>query len=312
MPPASQNQVTVAHVGDLHFWSFPANPLLLLNKRLAGVLNLLVGRARKFRQDQAPLLVERLRLMNPDYLLFSGDFTTTSLPAEFDKARAAFHPLAASASIECHAVPGNHDCYIRAELGGVSFAKCLGREFLPETAQSLVQIPPSLALIRLNATTANGLGAYGKITAKHTDFIADSRERLASSFKLAILLCHFPPEDPPGVLRHDRGIQLKDAKPLLDLLASLPMPVLWLHGHHHHRWIYGSPTVRNLTYLNAGAPLMRWRGGEPDLGFHELRWDGAKLSITTHYLASNPAEWRELDVKFPLPGEFIDLQAHRN
>ncbi len=300
-------RLRIAHIGDLHFWHVPLNPFLLLNKRLLGVGNLLVGgRARRFRQELAPSLSSKVAELRFNAVLFSGDFTTTSLATEFQSARNAFSKVAAEAVT--YSVPGNHDCYLPAELDAHTLKASLTESFHPESGISLTLLSPRLGLIQLNATTSNGIGSHGRITTQHIDFLEKQGNWLKSNFNQLILLCHFPAEDPPGVLKHDRGPQLRDADPFLRKLQALGLPVLWLHGHHHHRWIYGSPTVPGLIYLNAGAPLMRRKGRDPDLGFHEIAWHAESLSVKTHFLSTVSDGWSLRDVPTPAAGEYLDLQ----
>ncbi|MCC7392540.1 metallophosphoesterase [Candidatus Sumerlaeota bacterium] len=300
-------KIKFAHIGDLHFWHVPLNPFLLFSKRLLGVGNLLVGgRARRFRKELAPLLAAKLKTLDVLAHLFSGDFSTTSLPHEFEQASHQFSGF--PDHVKFYAVPGNHDCYIPSELSGRAFTQGLTQRFNPETAISLTVLSPQIGLLRINATTSNGLAAHGRITPQHLAFLAQHRERIVRDFGHLIVLCHFPPEDPPGVLKHDRGPQLLSVKPLLEFIAGLPLPVLWLHGHHHYRWLFGSPTVANLTYVNGGAPLMRFAGGAPDLGFHEIEFTENIPIIRTHYRDAHREDWKSVETDLPKSGKFTDLQ----
>ncbi|MCC6545930.1 metallophosphoesterase [Candidatus Sumerlaeota bacterium] len=300
--------IKIAHIGDLHFWHLPRNPFVLLNKRVLGVGNLIVGgRARRFRQELAPQLVARLNDSSFHAHLFSGDFSTTSLHHEFGKAFDHFSSI--PDTIGFYSVPGNHDCYITSELSAPTFSRGLTDRFNPETAISLVELAPQLGLLRINATTSNGLSAHGRITEQHLAFLSQHQETIIRDLKQLIVLCHFPPEDPSGVLRHDRGPQLLNARPFIETLSPLPMPVLWLHGHHHYRWLFGSPTAPNLTYLNGGAPLMRFGGRAPDLGFHEVEFSpDAPVLVRTHYTGAHHKDWKVVENRLPKSGEFIDLQ----
>jgi hypothetical protein len=296
-------------VGDLHFWRVPANPLALLGKRLLGVGNLLVGgRARRFHQHRAPELVSHLAELRPGAVLFSGDFTTTSLPSEFAAARRALAPLE---RIDPRpllvAVPGNHDCYIRRELGARSFSKCFGEPWTIVSGERLLEPAPGLALLAIDATTSNGMDCFGALPQRRLDAIRALLAARAGSLKALWVLCHFPTEEPPGVLPHDRGEQLRGGKDFLAFLGTLPCPVFWLHGHHHYRWVYGSRLSPNVTWVNAGAPMLSRHGAPPLLGFIELSFSAGETTLRAHRRGAT-GEWSALDVPVPATGECVNLE----
>ena len=298
----------VVHIGDLHFWTLPRNPFVLFNKRTLGVGNLILGgRYRRFRQEKHPILVQRLTEVSPDLFLFSGDLSTTAFAAEFKMAASALQPAVIGKS--AFAVPGNHDGYIRRELQARTMKAALEPAIgvIGEHGRIIESIPETL-ILALNATASNGLlGSHGLITSEHLQ-IALAMEKVASaaSIRQVMVLCHFPPETPAPLLKHQRGPQLLNAKPLLEIIARLRKPTLWLHGHDHYRWIYGSPSVPNLHYLNGGAPMMRMFGKAPDLGFHEIKFEPGCATVTTH--SFDGQQWKRRPVSYPAAGEYIDLQ----
>jgi calcineurin-like phosphoesterase family protein len=303
----------IVHVGDLHFWRLPLNPLSYLGKRMLGVGNLIAGRRfLKFRQKLAPELAARLAEVAPDLLAFSGDFTSTAIASEFAAARAALSPAVAAAG-EAIMVPGNHDCYTHRQVLHPRYLRLLPAEFGPTAGVQWRRLGPDSGLIAINATTSNGMGSHGAITPAT---LAAMREQLAAVGRLEnlVILCHFPAEDPPGVLPHDRGPQLRgECEAMLATLAAAPAQRrLWLHGHHHWRWLYGSPRVPGLVYVNAGAPLMRFGGRSPDLGFHELHIEPGQPvdEVTTHWRLTVGEPWRHRTTRLPAKGAFIDLQHH--
>lgn len=301
----------VVHVGDLHFWSLRLGPMDLMGKRLLGWGNLVFGgRKDKFRMEGAERLADRLREAGPDWLLFSGDFSSTSRREEFHRARMRMLPAAREASLTLF-VPGNHDVYTRRELRRRSYADALGEEFRPVLDATGHRSGSGIAVLALNATTSNGIGSHGKLTMRHLEAAEELwKSWREENIRQLLILCHFPPEEPPGVLPHDRGLQLREAQPFLAWLTdSVPVPKLWLHGHHHYRWLYGSPTVPGLTYLNAGAPLLARKGAPPDLGFHEVGFAGRGVPpvVRTHF-RNAAGEWSWRDSQLPDAGKYINLE----
>ncbi|MHC5544227.1 metallophosphoesterase, partial [Singulisphaera rosea] len=77
----------IVHLSDIHVWRYAFNPLRLMNKRAVGMLELVTGRARKFRLERLHEVVARVVGLAPDHILITGDLTTTALPDEFRDAR---------------------------------------------------------------------------------------------------------------------------------------------------------------------------------------------------------------------------------
>jgi 3',5'-cyclic AMP phosphodiesterase CpdA len=302
--------LNLLHIGDLHFWSVPSNPLTLLNKRFLGIGNLLVGgRARKFRKELAPVLIEKACELNPDTALFSGDFTTTSLPQEFEQAKTALSPFVSKENPpRVYTVPGNHDCYLPSEQGAPTFARIMDGFLTLEQKASFRLFPDGIGLFQVNATTWNKLGSYGKISKEHLEVFESEVLPFKEDMKHLLILCHFPGEEPKSLIHHDRGPQLHGSEELLRLLGQVPCKKIWLHGHHHYRWIYTSPNIEGLYHLNAGAPLMRRKAiGRPDFGFHQLKISTHQLDILTHHQDAD-GKWLQQEVSLPEPGKFVDLQ----
>ena len=300
---------TALHVADLHFWRFPRNPMALLGKRILGVGNLALNRARKFHIHRAGVLADRLVELESGWGLFSGDFTTTALTSEYKAARAALSGLEARLPGHMRAVPGNHDRYTGGAIRLRTFESHLGEWCQNGTWPHFSELGDGVWLAGLDATTKNGLtGCFGRLPQGQIDALAAWWAENGSAVRELWLLCHFPAEEPPGVLTHDRGIQLYNSAPLLDFLGRIEIPVLFLHGHHHYRWAYGSSTRPNVVYLNGGAPLMVRQGPHPDLGFTELRRDAGETRLRLHTYDFEQDAWTQADVPTPGPGEYRNLQ----
>ena len=313
--PPTTTPFRAIHLGDLHFSAIPLNPFSYYPKRFLGVANLIVGgRRKKFRTSMGHLLVERLRSLTdkPDTLLFSGDFSSTSLRAEFRQATSLLAPLVAQVPGGAWVVPGNHDCYTRPELGAATFTRELSPHFHAIDGIKLSSLAPGIALLAINATTNNGLlGCHGALSSEANYQLSKILDfALAPDTTDLWILCHFPPEEPTPIVPHVRGQQLRGAEPFLQTLSSLPQRKLWLHGHHHYRWIHTSPTVDGLTYLNAGAPFLRHGKELPDLGYHEIISENGQTRIITHYLNTEGTRWMRVEPDFPAPGQFMDLQKN--
>ena len=59
-PNAEAGRLRIVHLSDIHVWRYTLNPLRLMSKRAVGMVELLAGRARKFRLERLREVVERV------------------------------------------------------------------------------------------------------------------------------------------------------------------------------------------------------------------------------------------------------------
>ncbi len=306
---------TILHVGDLHYWAYAKNPMLYLGKRGLGSANLFLKRSKAFRIELTSVLANRLHAesANAQHLLFSGDFSTTSLPKEFTLAAEAFSPLLKN-TFRAHAVPGNHDRYTARDLLNSNFEKHLLAKLCPmqKPFPFIEHLCPEVACAGFDATTRNGIGSFGFL--KPDDLVALQNwwSENGRTIKQLIVLCHFPPEAPAALLKHNRGQQLRNGEALLGLLKELNIPVLFCQGHYHQRWLWRSELAENVVYLNAGAPLMRSGMENPDLGFFRFNATPQIERVTLVRctdLSEQETTWCEHNFTLPPSGPGIDLRA---
>lgn len=294
----------IAHVGDLHFWSFTFNPVKLLGKRMLGQGNLAVRRWRQFRTATAPRLTAALIDARADWYLFSGDFSTTALPREFEQADRFLEPLKAHAPGRVLAVPGNHDRYTRRDLRIGTMEQSL--PWMAGPYPRFRWLSDSVAAILIDGTTSNGVRSFGELKREDASAIASWLRGAGARAEQIVVLCHFPAEDPPGVkLKPSRRNELHGAEPLMEAFQLDGRPVHFLHGHHHHRWLYRSRRAPNVLFANAGAPFLRKTSQhQPDRGFLMITLEGG--SVRHEVRAGDEGTIRP--VPLPAPGECILCQ----
>ena len=273
----------IVHISDIHFWQIPWNPLAWYGKRMLGLSNLILRRARKFRLEAIPELLKAIESDHPDHLVVSGDISTTSLECEFLAFEKQFqswlqHPR--MATILC----GNHDRYTRRVARVRSFENHFGQFCGGGREPFLKPLADGLILLGLDPCRPDPLFARGLVTS----LMAERLQTLLTSCqgqgaKAIVFVCHYPAEVPPQHEEHQGGHELREAALLLEVLKITPLPVYWLHGHIHHPWRFRSPKISNLVYLNPGAPILRRKNGY-SLGRWVLDWDGKELQT----------EWRSL------------------
>src|SRR5204863_4550509 len=165
-------------------------PLRLLSKRLVGMASLLSGRARRFRLEGVPRLVEQVRRLDPDHILITGDLTTTALPNEFRAARAALADWLDDPE-RVTIVPGNHDRYTMWAHRSRRFERYFGA-FAPRRAYPwLRRIDPHTAILGLDPTRA-GISARGKLPRAQ---LIEAQGILAAApgpVGRLLIACHYP------------------------------------------------------------------------------------------------------------------------
>src|ERR1700688_3674149 len=102
----------LAHLSDLHFSSWDWNPMQFFSKRWLGNLNFLFGRRRIFSHDRLALLPALYKEQDITHVLITGDLSTTSAPAEFQKAREFIRSLEC-VGLKVFCIDGNHEQHTR-------------------------------------------------------------------------------------------------------------------------------------------------------------------------------------------------------
>ncbi len=102
----------IAHLSDLHFASWDWNISQFFSKRWLGNLNFIFGRRNHFDHNRLETLPLLLKSLDVTHAVVTGDLTTTSAPAEFNRAKRFISQIEAQ-GIEVFCIPGNHDHYTK-------------------------------------------------------------------------------------------------------------------------------------------------------------------------------------------------------
>ena len=94
-------------IGDIHLFSLKIQPRRLVGRRILGHTNLWLNRQFRFNHTLLESLLQRVRRVEPDLVLLSGNVTTTSLEDEFHDIERFLRPMADT--VPTLIVPGNHD-----------------------------------------------------------------------------------------------------------------------------------------------------------------------------------------------------------
>ena len=258
----------VVHLGDLHHYRLWANPLACFNKRLLGLGNLWLNRRRRFRRELWPAIARRIVSLRPDWVLCSGDLTTTSLPGEFEDVARLLAPV--TESCPTLLIPGNHDRYVPGAAGMME--RSLGR-WMPPAYPHLAPLNEHWSVLCLDAAFPqwHAQGRVGEAQlARATELV-----RGLEAGRGLVVLCHYTASTPPPEVHEPPRHGLIDAAEVRALMreaAAAARAVVYLHGHIHRPWCCCAEEagLDRMLDLNAGAPCMRSTLFPEGQGFWEL------------------------------------------
>ncbi len=271
----------IAHISDLHFWHITLNPRRLVGKRFLGLGNLLLNRAWKYRMQTMPALVDRIREIQTDHILITGDLTTTALEEEFRAVREALNPISPRPS-SLTVIPGNHDRYTREAARHRIFEKYFA-EFAPSTSYPwLKTIGDGTAILGLDPTHPNPIFAFGTMTAEQLRQAAELLDSAAPRIRRLLVACHYPVALPAGIVEgHGHG--LRGIRELRDFLARRS-PNLYCHGHVHANWAFSPSMLPRTLCLDPGAALKIRKRSGVHASMLEIVLEGEGVEVRRHVL----------------------------
>ncbi len=243
----------LAHISDLHFSQLSWNPKQFLSKRWIGNANLLLRRMREFQHDKVFKLVEHFQKEGVDFVLISGDLSTTSLSSEFSKA-SLFIKQIKDLGMQVITLPGNHDHYTKKDYENKTFYQFFDSHF------QVNEGPLSTFNLKDHKLAVKNLGLNWYVvaldTALATPLLAchgDFSEKIESTLRHVLNLI---PEDGKVILANHFPLFTSDHlhkhlvrdKALRDMLQDYPKVKFYLHGHTHRH------SIADLR--NAGLPII--------------------------------------------------------
>jgi len=249
----------LAVIGDIHLYRLWAAPWRLFGKRILGQANLWLNRRYKFGRSLLPPVLDKVRAIEPDMALFSGDLTTTALPGELADAADAVRGIAEQCPVAV--VPGNHDRYTFASARSRAMEKAFG-ELMPAAFPLLRPLTGPWHLLQIDSAVPRAISSRGRVGKDQLQKVQSLLAGLNSD-QGVIVLCHYalgcPPERKPMKPNH----QLEDEQALLDVLQRCMASVIYIHGHVHVPWRWNR--FERLIDLNAGSPCLhteKWPAGQ--------------------------------------------------
>lgn len=278
----------IVHLSDLHVWRYTWDPRRLASHRFFGMIELLRGRAGRFHLDRIEPVIARVRALEPEHVLITGDLTTTALPAEFEAARVALAPLLEDPH-RVTVVPGNHDRSTSRSLRSRRFEEMFGAYMPKRIFPWLRPLDPGTAILGLDATRSHVMPT-GLLPAEQ---LAEARSLIADPLvrpHRLIVACHYPLVAPPLYQDELARKRMLNGREVIDWLSGIG-PHLYCCGHVHAAWAYRSPEWPEHFSINPGAPLMHDPTGFRLPGFLELLLKDEGVTVTHH--AWDGHEWVE-------------------
>jgi 3',5'-cyclic AMP phosphodiesterase CpdA len=227
---------TLAHLSDLHLALRP-RLLELAGKRGLGYINWHRGRKYIHRRETLDAITRDVKARAPDHIAVTGDLVNLSLSIEYAAAGAWLEALGPPRDVTV--IPGNHDAYVRAALGGpetVWSDYMRGDNGAPAGTFPFVRRRNGIALIALSSGLPTGpFMATGLIGEAQLRRFAQALDETSGLFR--VVLIHHPPQSPPS--RQLR--RLVDGAEFRQVLAVHGADLV-LHGHDHCRaiaWLDG-------------------------------------------------------------------------
>jgi 3',5'-cyclic AMP phosphodiesterase CpdA len=272
---------TLAHLSDLHIALRP-QLLQLAGKRGLGYINWHRGRKYIHRRETLAAITADLNATAHDHVAVTGDLTNLSLPNEYAAARTWLEMLGPPHDVTV--IPGNHDAYVSAALGGPEKAwgdYMRGDDGAPSGTFPFVRRRGLIALIALSSGLPTGpFMATGRLGDAQLSRFAQALEQTAGLFR--VVLIHHPPESPPS--RHLR--RLTDGAEFRQVLAVHGADLV-LHGHDHCRaiaWLDG-PDKKIPAVGAPSASARTAHGHENAAGYNLFRIDAQRNGWRCEMLA---------------------------
>ncbi len=262
-------------------------------KRWLGQVNLRRGRAKRFPPTWRQPIMDQILKEEVDAVLFTGDFSTFSLKAEFEEAAALFAPLREKFGERLIAIPGNHDVYTRNSVK---------RRYLEQafpwvhseaaTSLDLLGIP----LICVHHAVPLLLRSNGHFGSEAC--AALEREIAELKGKPYLLAGHFPyacPPEWPETWEH----RLIGEERLAELMRRQPASI-YFHGHKHVRWALRPPESPDTLCLNCGSAGMKHEDPTRQAGYLILDINENAACESAHSVVYNGDEtWTREALKIP-------------
>ncbi len=245
----------IAHVSDFHYTHLTWNPFRLFSKRILGHLNWVALRRKHFFEEQLEPLPALFSELGVEKILLGGDFSTTALTEEFEKAE----KLVSKFKEPWYAIPGNHDRYTRRSCKGKHFYRYFAHKRekisspldffnLKDHRIEAHSLGKGWTLVTLDTAVATHPYSSEGIFSKKLESYLEEVLELIPKTESVILLNHFPffQNDSP---RHN----LVRGEAMQKVLEKNRQIRLYLHGHTHRHTVADLQVSNLPIVLDSGS-----------------------------------------------------------
>jgi 3',5'-cyclic AMP phosphodiesterase CpdA len=297
--------VRVLHFSDIHI-SLGLGRVPVRDwpgKRVAGGLNLLRGRGRRFEDalEKLDRLAEFAISGEVDVVVFSGDFTAMGTRAEFAAARAAIETFVKSPA-EFVCVAGNHDLYTRAVVRQRRFENTFEGLLDTDLPENRVDGPwpivrllgDDVAVIGLNSAKPNPVPwrSSGRVPPRQLEAVRAILARPEIASRFVFIVTHYAPclaDGGPDTPAHG----LENAGEFLEVCAGVERGVI-LCGHVHETFRVRVPGVQPEIFCAGSATMHELEGfwmfdvEGGTIAARRGRWTGHAYQVESREEADRP------------------------
>jgi 3',5'-cyclic AMP phosphodiesterase CpdA len=269
---------TFLHIADIHFWQLVWKPWQLLNKRMIGNLNVIIRRRKHYAMALAEAHGRQIASAGVPFAVLTGDFTSTAIKGEFERARVFVEALA-QAQIGVAVLPGNHDVYTFGALRTDRCRRYLGA-FMPDRYPARQLLPGGVALVLAPTVRPSLWHSRGRISPED---IAETAELVQSAPEGPVIVAaHYPVLKKTAAYESPWQRGLAHAEELRRALGATGRRILYVAGHVHRFSLTRDDAFPGMSHLTTGA-LIQKRAQEATQGeYSEVRVFPGHFEVVRH------------------------------
>lgn len=279
----------IALLSDLHLVSFDSlRTRDFFTKRSLAWMNLRFNRNDAVSGEAiARLAIQRVKAMDADHILFTGDFSNMALASEFELARDVLAPIWDPNRLSV--VPGNHDYYaldsVRTGLFEHYFRELVWGPSGGKAYPGIKTIAPGVALLLFCSTHyLPGVLSFGWVPDSQLKRARAALKALKPRFIIAAFHHNL----------HKRGVMIELTGRMLrreylkESLVDMGVNLL-LTGHDHHHLEYPvQKNTKTMQVICSGSTTLSVSGHVPGFSIIELDPENPKKPFKIKVFSYNP------------------------